>query len=334
MAGATSDAPMMRPRVVTAGMDIGGTRAKVGLWDCAGIPMAEAWIDTASAPAPAAVITQFVQTIAALRHQTRTPPSELRGVGIACAGYVEAVAGVVEDSPNLPNFRGAPLAALARAAFPGLPLAVDNDANACAFAEVAAGAARHARHVLCVTWGTGIGGALVFNGALWRGTHGFAGEIGHMAVATLQGPRCACGRRGCVESFCSSAALLAAAHAARIRNVLGNAPGTVEELAACARAGDAGARAILRAAGETLGEAIGSVINLLDIDCCVIGGGVARAGDLVLDAVRAGVAGRAVTAAGARTPIVEAAWGARAGWIGAALLACAVADTSGVSVSA
>ncbi len=319
-----SRAPAGPPRAIAAGMDIGGTAAKVGLWDCAGTPLAERWIDTTASPGPAAVLTQFAGAVAALRAEW--PGSVLRGVGIACAGFVDAATGIVEDSPNLPGFRGAPLAALAREAFPGVALAVDNDANACAFAEVTAGAARGARHVLCVTWGTGIGGAVVLEGALWRGGRGAAGEIGHMAIALRDGAPCACGRRGCIESVCSSAALLAAARAAGVTGDGGAPPRTVEELAACAHAGDAAARAILQHAAESLGEAIGGAINLLDIDCCVLGGGIARAGALVFDGVRAGIAARAVTAAGRATPVLEAAWGVSAGWIGAALLACAAAE--------
>ncbi len=305
---------------VVAGLDIGGTRAKFGLWDVvAGAPRGDAWIDTVATPEPAAVVRQFAAALAVLQAANGVPT--LRGVGIACAGYVDAARGVVQDSPNLPGFRDAPLADLARAAFPGLRCVIDNDANACGFAEARAGAARDVRSALCVTWGTGIGGALVLDGQLWRGRHGFAGEIGHTSCAPAAGVRCACGRDGCVEAAVSSARLVALAAARGVTDDDGAAPRTVEALAACATRGDTTAAAILHDAGVILGDAIGNVIDLLDIECCVVGGGVAHAGDVVFAGIREGLAARAVTAEGRATPVRPARFGAHAGWIGAALLA-------------
>ena len=122
---------------LTAGLDIGGTRAKVGLWDCTrGRVLTRAWIDTVATPDPAAVLHRFAAAIAQLCAIEGIPASGVCGVGIACAGFVDAATGTVQESPNLPAFRGAPLAAMARALFPDVLVALDNDANACAVASI------------------------------------------------------------------------------------------------------------------------------------------------------------------------------------------------------
>ncbi|MGI8844944.1 MAG: ROK family protein [Thermoleophilaceae bacterium] len=212
----------------------------------------------------------------------------------------------------------------------GLPVVVDNDASAAVLAEHRFGAAKGADHAALVALGTGIGGGLVLGGQVYRGAHGFAGEIGHMVV-DHEGEECPgdCPGRGCLEALASGRAIgrageraAAAAPDSELGRHLsehGTVPGDlVTELAL---AGDAGSRAVLAEIGRRLGAGITGLVNLLDLEVVVVGGGAAAAGDLLLDPARAVVAARALPPVAERVRIVPAAFGEEAGMLGAALLA-------------
>ncbi|MEX1141221.1 MAG: ROK family protein [Thermoleophilaceae bacterium] len=211
-----------------------------------------------------------------------------------------------------------------------LDVRLDNDVNAAILAEHSHGAARGARHAVMLALGTGIGGGLVIDGRLHRGARGFAGELGHMTV-DLHGEDCPgdCPGRGCFETIVSGRAIgVAGERAGREspgstlgsivadgREVTG---GLVTELA---HDGDEQARGILATVGERLGIGIAGLVNALDPDVVVVGGGAIAAGDLLLDPARAALAERALPPGGEPPPIVPARFGAEAGMLGAALLA-------------
>jgi glucokinase len=247
---------------------------------------------------------------------------------VGAAGLVDVRRGVIVFSPNF-AWRDVPLGDRVADRF-GLPVTVDNDATAAAWGEVRRGAARGAHHALLVTVGTGIGGGIVFEGAVMRGAHGLAGEIGHVVVEP-GGPRCGCGNRGCWEQVASGQALerLGAAavldgSAPVLAELSGADPGRVtgELVVRAAGQGDAGAAAIVRTVGLRLGEGIAGLVNVLDPEVVVVGGGLAAVGEALFEPAReayaATVEGRELRP---DVPIVPAALGNDAGAIGAGLLA-------------
>ncbi len=252
----------------------------------------------------------------------------VRAIGVGIAGLV-TLDGAVRYAPNVPALREAPLAADLSARV-GTDVAVENDANAAAWGEVAAGAARDGEDVLVVTLGTGIGGGIVTDGRPYRGANGFAAEIGHFTVDPA-GPRCACGERGHWEALASGNAL---GQLARERVGAGEAPSVLaaaggneravegEHVTAAAAAGARDALVLLHEYAEQVAIGIGGLVNVLDPSRVVVGGGLVAAGELLLEPIRRGVAHR-IEAPEHRppVPVVAAELGERAGAIGAAAFA-------------
>ncbi len=211
----------------------------------------------------------------------------------------------------------------------GLPVFIDNDANVAAIAEHRFGVARGARNVVMLTIGTGIGGGLILEGRLYRGTIGAGAELGHMVV-DLDGPRCqgSCPNRGCIETFASGTALARDGRAAAERapgSALGRAlasggPFTGKTVTFAAIDGDETAREVVTEAGRHLGAAFSSYANIFEPDVIVVGGGVMALGDLLLDPARDELKRRALPPMN-RTPVELAELGPKAGMIGAAAMA-------------
>ncbi|HJV03754.1 MAG TPA: ROK family protein [Actinomycetota bacterium] len=302
------------------GIDVGGTKIVGLLVDEGGAVLERVERDTPPDDADA--------TVEELRRLAADLDDGAEALGLGMAGMLDFERGVILSSPNLPWANGLPIRDRI-AALVDLPCLVDNDANVAAWGEFRFGAARrYERAMLMVTVGTGIGGGIIADGRLYRGAHGFAGEIGHIIVEP-DGPRCGCGNRGCWEQVASGRALdrLGAAAAARDRTIeiarlAGGNPVTGRYVADAARAGDAIAVGIFEEVGRRLGEGIAGLVNVLDTEAVVVGGGVAEEGDLILDPARRAFLD-AVEASGDRpeVPILQAALGNDAGAIGAADLA-------------
>ena len=249
-------------------------------------------------------------------------------VGVGAAGLVDRT-GMVHYAPNLTALSGVPLAAVLRERL-GVPVVVDNDANAAAWGEVCHGAARGRRDVLVVTLGTGVGGGIVLDGQVVRGAHGFAAEIGHWQIDP-QGPRCACGERGHWEAMASGSALgrLAQARAATgsAPDILARAAGVVDAITglhvgASAKAGARDGLAVLDEYADVVALGFVGLVNILDPELIVVSGGLVELGDLLLDPVRRSFATHIEGAAKRPpVPVVPAELGERAGIVGAAALA-------------
>jgi glucokinase len=248
-------------------------------------------------------------------------------VGVGAPGMVDR-RGRLCFAPNLPQAHGVDWTELIEARLPGRFVLIENDANFAVLAEHRLGAARDYRHVVMVTLGTGIGGGIVIDGRVEVGSAGFAGEIGHMVVDPA-GPPCPCGRRGCWERFASGAGLGLAAREAALAGrldgvvrIAGGDPENVrgEDVSAAAAAGDPAARLVIEEVGRWVGFGLANLACVLDPECFVLGGGLVRAGDLLLDAAR--VAFDELVEGSDRRPraaVVPAALGERAGAVGAAL---------------
>jgi glucokinase len=256
-------------------------------------------------------------------------------IGLSAAGLVEWPAGVVRFAPNL-AWRNVPLVDDLRGAL-GLPVVADNDNNAAAWGEFRFGVAADRLDVLWVGVGTGIGGGIVLGGRLFRGAHGFAAEIGHIVVEP-GGPACGCGNRGCWEQVASGRAIVRAGREAvtshphsLLVELSGGDPAGVSGpmVADAARSGDTVATGIVAEVARRLGEGIGGLVNVLDPEIVILGGGVASAGDLLLEPVRS--AFRATVEGVAHRPDVPielTALRGDAGALGAAALAFDLLDGS------
>jgi glucokinase len=310
--------------VLTIGVDIGGTKVAAGVVDECGAIVATAHRDT-----PADDVSRIEDAIVATVGEL-TGKYDVEAVGIGAAGFIDAQRSTVMFAPNL-AWRDEPLQASLQRRL-RLPVVVENDANAAAWAEVRFGAGRGADHVVTLTVGTGIGGGIVVNGQLLRGQFGAAAEAGHVIVVP-GGRHCGCGLRGCWEQYASGRALvrearkLVRASPDTGRELLRLASGrpeniTGEMVTQAAEAGDGTALQCFDVIGTWLGRGLAGLAAILDPGVFVIGGGVSAAGE-VLRAPASGAFRECLTGGGYR-PVAElriAELGAEAGLVGAADLA-------------
>ena len=307
---------------VLLGIDIGGTNVKAALVSVEGAVASFAAAEWSGGPPSDAV--DAARALADRLLDEGSDPPEACGCG--CAGLVDRDRGIVRLSPNLPSWRDVELAKALEDGL-GLRTAVENDANAAAYAEFVVGAARGSDNAVMLTLGTGIGGGIVLGGKLYRGSHGAAGEIGHSPIDP-DGPPCSCGARGCLEAL--SNAFSITERAANL--VAGGRPSSLAALAAkkiltakdvgdAAAAGDQVALEALSSTGAALGAGLATIVQFLDPDVVVVGGGVASVGEHLLGPARDEMVAR-VQGSEFRAPrVVPAELGEAAGVVGAALLA-------------
>ncbi|MEX2274533.1 MAG: ROK family protein [Actinomycetota bacterium] len=313
--------PFADPAAQAVGIDVGGTKIAGYRISGAGEILAHAEV-----PSPADDADALVAAIVGIARGLAR--DEVRCVGVGAAGMVDH-AGTIRFSPNL-AWRETELRSRIADAV-ALPTHVDNDGNVAAWGEFRVGAGRDIDHMLLVALGTGIGGGIVIDGRLIRGAHGFAGEVGHVIVDP-DGPLCGCGNHGCWEQMASGTAIQRAGRRAareHPRSLLaGLGAGDPEaitghDVTRAAREGDGIARSVLAKVGRHLGEGLAGLVNILDPQLIVIGGGAVESGDLLLAPARA--AFRDTVEAPQHRPrlpsIVPAALGNDAGGVGAGLLA-------------
>jgi glucokinase len=317
------------------GVDLGGTKLLAGAVD----PELNVH-HRATRPARGAdhhaVIATVVSAVGEVRDAIEGGSGSVGAVGIGIPCLIDQRRGISVTSTHLPLV-GVPFRDLVAEQL-GLPVYVDNDANAAMLAEWRFGAARGARDAALLTIGTGIGGGLVIGGALQRGSQGAGAELGHMVVQA-DGPPCNgnCPNRGCLEALVSGTALAREAQriaAQRPRSGLGRALAAGREISGplvteLAHDGDAAAIDAVAAIGRWLGVGIANLVNMLNPDVVVIGGGVVAAGELLLAPAREVVMERALSPSKEHVRIVAARFGAESGMLGAATLALDGLRTAG-----
>ena len=258
--------------------------------------------------------------------ETNTKTTDIQGIGFDFPGQVDYKTGVVKLAPNIPGWVNVPIAQMIEEAF-HIPTRIDNDVRCAALGEMNFGAGKGCQNFVCITVGTGIGSGLVVNGQLVRGAANAAGEIGHIKLQMKDGPICGCGDTGCLEAFASGPSIVAMAQdylksgkSTKFREMAGDGEITPYIVAKAAEAGDPVAKRIFTIIGEYVGMGLVSVINLLNPEKVIIGGGVAEAGDLLLEPIRKTVMERAMVVARESVEIVPAELGNSAGVIGASML--------------
>jgi glucokinase len=291
-------------------LDIGGTKLAAGVVTPDGRAHGVSVQPTERDRGPEPVIADlFALGHRALQAAAAEGIDAPEAVGISCGGPLDAAAGVLVNPLHLPGWIDIPIVDLARTEF-GLPAALENDATLAALAEYRHGAARGTNSMIYLTISTGIGGGAVFDGKLYRGAAGNGGEFGHITVVR-GGRRCLCGRDGCLEAYASGTFIGARADDAIAggETTVLTTPATAEQVAKAAAAGDAVAGRVWDETVALLGQAITDLVNILEPDVVVLGGGVTRSGAQLLDPVREIVAGTAMPPAAAAARIELAALG-------------------------
>jgi glucokinase len=303
-----------------AGVDIGGTKVTFILWSNGS--MQYKLVLPYAAQSSREFSDLILRGMADLRQRAADAGSSVMGTGIGCAGMVDQKRGVLRFSPNMPGVRDVALAQIV-AEGTDAPAYLENDVNCALFAEWASGVAVGRRNVVMFSVGTGVGGALILDGHLYVGRHGFAGEMGHIPMVD-QGLLCGCGRHGCLETVGSGTGIERYVKRALARG--SKSLMTIEDAASArtismfARNGDHLAQQAFKQAARSLGRAAGGIINILDPDMIVLGGGVAESG-LLMDELRRVAQRRSLPLLFEGVEFAMAHYRNDAGAVGAALLA-------------
>lgn len=308
------------------GVDLGGTNIAAGLTDESGVILRRACVKTLSERGPEAVAKDIADICLNLCEQSGTDISAVRWVGIGSPGAVDSAVGRVLNAYNL-GFADVPLADMVRAHLPDTKIHLENDANAAALGETAAGGAKGYASSVCVTLGTGIGGGIIIDGKIYTGFNGGAGEIGHHVIVA-DGVPCKCGRKGCWEQYASATGLIRLT-----KKTMDSAPeslmwrlsrehGKVGGRTAfdAMRAGDAAGRAVVDEYLNYVAIGITNIIDILQPEAVCIGGGIAGEGQPFLDALSPLVYGGVFKAGDKATALRLATLGNDAGIIGAGFL--------------
>ena len=313
---------------LTLGVDIGGTKIAAGLVDSGGSILFQTRVPMCAREDAAtgfAAVQNAIEAVFAAQPDAR---ARLAGIGICAPGPLDPRTGVVLNPPNVPCWRNFPLAAEVQRVF-HVCAKIDNDANAAALAEAIWGAGVGFRNVFYATLGTGIGTGIIFDRRIYHGRTGSAAEGGHVSI-DYNGPRCGCGKRGCVEALCSGPAIALRASKrlaetgtqSQMRELVGSELKelTAENVAKAFQAGDALAREVLETTADLLTVWLGNMIDLLEPDIVVFGGGIALLMSEFFARIRNELPKWCVNSRCHEIPLVLAKYGSDAGIAGAAAL--------------
>lgn len=312
-----------KPQSVFAA-DLGGTHLRVATVDRNGTISCRQMQATPQAEKPDEIVHALIEAARACERTTAEQGGVISAVSVVVPGTVNVAEGVVVKAPNVPCLDGFRLAAALESELDD-PVILENDANAAAIGEMWRGAAQGYRTIICVTLGTGVGGGIILDGKLWRGADGSAAEIGHIGVDPFGGVPCTCGSRGCLEVYASATAIVRMTREARPRypnSILHNTEDlTSAKVYQAGTQGDELAIEVFRRMGVYLGIGLASLINILNPEIVVIGGGLSNGWDLFEKHMHQQVLERAFPIPARRVKIVRAECGDDAGLLGAARLA-------------
>ena len=294
------------------GIDLGGTNLKCALLDYNLKIKARSSFSTKSFSNKQRLISGIVDSINDFIVSQKLIKGSILGVGVGLPGPVDSIKGIVHFLPNIPGWKEVDLKRILEQKT-NLSVFIDNDAKLMALAEHKVGSAKNYSNALCLTLGTGVGGGLIINNSLYRGEDNAAGEVGHLPI-NEHGPICGCGSKACLEVYVGNNRIIK--HA---RKIFGSKV-TLEEVSKLAQNNNSKAVKFWDEVGSKLGLALSGVVNLLNLDAIVIGGGVSSAGKELFKSVKKTIFSRAMSVQAKRVKILKAKLGNDAGMIGAGYL--------------
>jgi glucokinase len=304
-------------------VDLGGTNLRTAILSPDGNILDRHKEATYAADGWSRVVARLIENIKRQRESAVQKGFEVCAVGVGAPGVIQVDKGIVVKSPNFPDWNNLPLKDQLEKAL-GVPVFLENDANAAALGEQWRGAGQGIRSMLLLTLGTGVGGGIILADKIWHGADGMAGEIGHMTLIP-DGRLCTCGNVGCLEMYASARGIVQSYREALEKSSIQVSDAlkkvTSEQVYEAARAGNEIAVRVMKDMGRMLGIGIASLINIFNPERIVIGGGVKDAWPLFIDATREEVMKRAFEVPAKRTEIVPSQLGDDAGMVGAAAVA-------------
>lgn len=323
MVSSESKSGVTKTEVVLAA-DLGGTHLRVATVDRNGKVSHRLMQPTPQAEDPDEIVRTLINAVHECERQSASLDNSISAFSVVVPGTVNIQEGLVVTAPNLPCLEGFRLGP-ALASELERPVLLENDANAAALGEMWRGAGRGHQAIICLTLGTGVGGGIILDGKLWRGADGSAGEIGHIGVDPFAGVACHCGSQGCLEVYASATAIVRMTREMRLRyprSILQNREDlTSGKVYEAGREGDELALEVFRRMGVYLGIGLASLINLLNPEVIVIGGGLSNGWDLFEKPMNQQIIKRAFAIPAERARIIRAECGDDAGLLGAARLA-------------
>jgi glucokinase len=294
------------------GIDLGGTNLRIGLFDRKYQLRTKKIFVTERFKTKEKLIQAIVKAVGTIIKGYRLNKKGMLGLGIGFPGPVDCRKGIVHFLPNIPGWKDVSIKKILEKKL-GINVFLDNDANLMCLAEYKMGAAKGFKNIVCITLGTGVGGGMIIAGKLYRGEAGVAGEIGHIPVNET-GPACNCGGRACLESYVGNRRLTEQAKKVFQKKI------SLEELGRLAVCGNRKAIKIWQEMGEKIGLVLSGVINLLNPDCIIIGGGLSKAGRFLFRSIRETISKRAMAVQANHVKVLQAKFINDGGMIGAAVL--------------
>lgn len=294
------------------GIDIGGTKTAIGIVNKEGDVLCKRIIPTDQSVSPDVMVDRISESVQGLMKQLNVNTNDIKGVGVGAPGPIDTTRGEIVCPPNLPRWKGYKVVEQLSQVL-NLDVKLENDASLAGLAEFKVGAAKNARDFLYVTISTGIGAGIIMDGKLVTGRTGNAGDIGHMVIDPSYGT-CKCGQKGCFEWIASGTAI------SRQGSMMLGKPVTTKEVFQLYEEGNEEILKMIHDVYERIGMACTSLINILDINFIVLGGGVSKVGKPLVDTVNNYVAKHALNPKGRKTKVERSLLNENAGIIGAAAL--------------
>lgn len=307
------------------GIDIGGTNLRFGIVKKTGQIIHKIVKQTEADAGRDAAIKNIINGIDEILHLSKIKKSSILGISLATPGFIDINKGIITLSPNLPGWRNVNLGKIIKDSL-GIPVTIENDANAAAFGERWLGAGKNSSNLICITMGTGIGGGIILNNKIWHGDKGMAGEIGHITV-NPEGPLCNCGNYGCLEAYSSGTGIInrmidamkkgkKTALLSMIKNGINEI--TPEKAFLAAKKGDPLSLGLVEDAGKYLGIAISDFANLLNIKTIILYGGLVSSFSLFAKKMKEEIINRTIPSFSKEVKVLKAGLKDDAGIIGAA----------------